>query len=589
MKRIAHFLKMLLPVMLVCVIGCSDDEPIVKTPETPELPGPPKQELIDVLASGILGKSSATRMTYEDLAESVSYQWEQSDRITVCFKHEYDGVYNEWKNFTLETSQKETATFKGQFTKGELINFPDSEWKYMWAISPAAPRLEESHWSTSVLCKAFEQKITEGKNALSAAYTTARAEYKPGQKVSFSFQPRMAVLTFRLTLPSEFNSSAIKAFQIKGTGLYATRVLNLEAPKEPYFEWKQAAEGAINVNFSGKLPIKDNMLTATVFAFPSEKIESLSLQITDGSNKEYTVAIKEIKALESGLRYTINKKVNTPNQIIQSMITQELTTASIYSNGRFIARYALYTDEDKLNLTYFEGRDLKHKTVDYIRTSEHAIDFEDIALSTTKLTGFTYESGTIKLKGTNISNYVLKSQKDVIEKLSATGSVYWSTEALCKNGKKRTKNGDAKTEFNTEFNSNIYMEFLCFNQNGYKYPLFYSGITSHGDVIYKNNCNALRDLCKSGENDILLFTLNDPQINYGGGGTFPNFSADENKATDAPRRYFNITMPKSLAAWSHTDGLIIAEEAGIGETFYYFLSPTTDSWFKFSSKKTVLE
>ena len=392
----------------------------------------------------------------------------------------------------------------------------------------------------------------------------------------------MAVLTFKLQLPKSFNETAIKNFKINGKGLYDTRVLNLEAPKEPYFEWKQGTENSINLSFEGKLPIVNNVLTVSMFVFPSKDVKTIELSLTDGAGIEYTAQINSINELEAAVRYKINVNMDkTPIQ--KALEEQELTVASIFTaKGNFLGRYVINSDDNTLNLTYFDGRTLKHLSRS-LNSKESDISFDAVSLSSEiNLTGFTLKDKAIQLEGTGIATCALISQKNAIKEMGAIGNIDWNQSATCANGYTRTTYGDAKDEFNNELANNLYTEFIRFEKGSYSF--FSCGISKHGDVRYNNACNSLTELCKSGEIDIIQFELNNVSIGYSGNGTFPGFTDAENKAHEAPQRYLEKVMPKTLEAWAHKDGLIVVKEVVDEKTSFYLLSPTTDSWFKFIKK-----
>ena len=578
-----NFLYLLGLMLALCMSSCGDDDSPVdvsdkNAPTEPE----PIEDLTTIKATATLDKIT-TRMGYEDLGTSINFQWEESDLITVCYKHEYDGIYNEWKEFGIESINNKTATFSGSFTNGELVNFPDKEWKYVWALSPAASRLEDSHWSTSVMCKTKGQKIVNGKLSLTAAYSTARALYTEASTMNFEFQPRMAVLTFKVSLPASFNKSAIKSFMLQGEGLYDTRVLNLEAPNEPYFEWKQGTENAIDVTFEGTLPIENNVLTTSIFVFPSENVKSLNLTLTDASDERHSATINSVNVLEAAARYMVSVNMNK-SAIIKALEEQKLNVASIFAaNGNFLGRYSLNSNNNTLDFTYFEGRTLKHASR-ALGNGSMDVNFDPLQLSPDiNLSGLSLEkNGKIQLKGTNITNCTLMSQSNAIKDMDAYGDIHWSREKVCANDKLYETIGDAKDEFNTELENNLYVEFLYYEKR--RHALYSCGITKHGDVIYTNACSSLTELCKGGEIDILQFDLDNVINSYGGGGTFPGFTSDENKASNAPQRYLEQTLPNSLAAWKHKDGLIVVKEVVNETTSYYLLSPTTDNWFKLVKK-----
>lgn len=536
------------------------------------------KETIEIIASSILGETTNSRVIYEDLGDKIIYKWEDTDKITVCFKHEYDGIYNEWKDFSIKSINDKIAEFTGEFTEGELINFPSEEWKYMWALSPAAPRLEESHWSTSILCSAKEQEVIDGKTTLKAAYLTARAEYKKGETVDFKFYPRMAAVCFNVFLPDDYNAQDLKGVTISGKGIYSDRVLNLEAPRDPYFEWKQGTEGDINVSFSGSLPIDNQRcLSFLIFMFPNEDIENINLSLIDEGSRKYKTEIKFMQTLEAGKRYATN--VRFKDGISAEIESKNLSIASLFdSEGKFISRYDIDLDNNLINVLFFNGSSL-NRVKKNITVNDNEISFDGISIDGIVFNGLRYENQEIIPLGTGLDECSLKSQKNIIDILAESNDMEWKTEVdMANDYGHRTDSGDASDNLVSEYNNNLYIEWIQFQSK--RKRLYSSGIRAHGDIVFNNECESLNDLLLNGC-DVIKFSMNNNIYSYGCNGEFPGFTTEENKKVEAPFMYMKKTMPKFVETWSSEQGLIVIQEKTDNNTFFYFISTNSNEWIKF--------
>ncbi len=228
------------------------------------------------------------------------------------------------------------------------------------------------------------------------------------------------------------------------------------------------------------------------------------------------------------------------------------------ADGTFAAHYAISSSESKIRFISIEDRIAVHQEADFIIDGS-SFSFSGITLAGQNVTKLTYSNtgeGSAKLEGT----YGLKitSNKDITTYFE--GSSYTTYEIS-------KSKGDAKKELREELSWSSISTVEINNRLGRPVVVCLNGANGYGGYIfYWAGQEGQSATFTKNELDRVYFDIFLTQGLWGG--------------TEQGINATNQALSKFLAAWFHPDGLYMVEEIVGSKNYIYFLSPTTDNWFK---------
>ncbi|WP_321332505.1 hypothetical protein [uncultured Bacteroides sp.] len=227
------------------------------------------------------------------------------------------------------------------------------------------------------------------------------------------------------------------------------------------------------------------------------------------------------------------------------------------ANDRFVAHYAISTSDNMIRFITLENRLAIHQESS-LNIDGGTFTFSGITLEGQSVSKLTYNSrgdGFAALEG--VDGLTVTSNKDVVDYFNGTS---YKTYKISKNNNL----GDAKDELFDELGWSSLGDVEISDRT--KRPLVFcpSGADSFWYLFFDSMKD--NDPLIKGELDRVYFTRSDGYMPYGG---------DLKSISEA-----NIHLAKFLAAWFDEDGLYLVRESDGSTDYIYFLSPTTDSWFK---------
>jgi hypothetical protein len=230
----------------------------------------------------------------------------------------------------------------------------------------------------------------------------------------------------------------------------------------------------------------------------------------------------------------------------------------------FVAHYAISLSEQVIRFSSISNRVLSH-LVSPITYDNGTFTFENaITVGGQSVTALVYSDngdGAATLTGGS-SLYITSSTDIVTFFRTSPGNGGYTTHILSKANNK----GDAKALLFDELGWDQINDLelsdrdkrpLVFTPRGSDYwYVFFDSQTSAGDLLIKGD-----------ELDRIYFTRQAGYMPYGG-------NAENISQTEA-------NLPNLFAAWFHPDGLYIVREIIGSKSYFYFLSPTTDNWFRY--------
>lgn len=320
--------------------------------------------------------------------------------------------------------------------------------------------------------------------------------------------------------------------------------------------------------------------TYTTYRFSSEG-DSLVLLTIDGGghlsslgdDSEDTFLVSDVSESKITCKGENNKVemdlVTVPEKEIQDQMASKSLLLSMKKNGflngvvrdandKFVAHYAISIPDQKIRFISFEGRQLVHQE-SLLNIDGATFTFSGITLDGQSASELTYTSkgdGFAVLKG--VDGLSVTSNKDAVDFFNGTS---YQTYKISKNN----HIGDAKDELFDELSWSSIGDIEISDRT--RRPLVFcpSGADSFWYVFFDSKNDDNDSLIKD-ELDRVYFTRADGYMPYGGDSQWVSET--------------NVHLSKFLAAWFHKDGLYLVKETDGNKNYIYFLSPTTDSWFR---------
>lgn len=255
------------------------------------------------------------------------------------------------------------------------------------------------------------------------------------------------------------------------------------------------------------------------------------------------------------------KEMQNQKKALVALMNQGLLRGTMREGGKLVAHYTLDHRKEKVMFTYFEGRSLKHKEVQ-LQMAGGSFSWEEVAMGAYKVSGMTYNETTnqVQINGTAVQNLVLATNAGVVAYFDNRGRQFQLSKT---NGV-----GDAKDELFDE-TAWSFLKTIEINCTMGKRPLV--ACLEQGYIFYDVSANDNDPLTKDAPDVVYFQNLTGGVPLYG--------------ATPAHKTEANQKLSKFIDAWFHLDGLILVQVDEASEGYLYFLSPTTDSWFKVKKTK----
>lgn len=233
-------------------------------------------------------------------------------------------------------------------------------------------------------------------------------------------------------------------------------------------------------------------------------------------------------------------------------------------NNKMIAYYMFDHVNNKIKFVYIENRLCKQVEV-AVTMQENDFLWSDITIGDIVVNGYSYveSSDVFIVNGTETKTLKLVTNAGVLKYFDNRNRQFQISKT---NGV-----GDAKDDIFEETSADILKTFEINCTMG-KRPLV-AIINGGGYIFY--------DACK--DDDEVITKADSPDRVY-----FTNVSGGNPLwgGTEAHKSEINSKLSKFLSAWFHADGLYLVQEVGDDSaTYLYFLSATTDSWFKVKQSK----
>lgn len=360
--------------------------------------------------------------------------------------------------------------------------------------------------------------------------------------------------------------------------------------------WKLSRSGNdfyFQFSEDGKVICNSNMPKAaatTDYGF-SGTIESMVLTINGGGHMSYLENYDEsfnvvsssagsigLKGTQTGESFSLTKvskadidAVEQEKGVIFKIIEYKLANGVIRSSdGRFAAHYAIdYITGNNIRFDIIKDRVLSHETVGITIDDNANVTFESsVSVAGQNISGISFDlssktatlqgaSGLSAGKNTDAVSYFIKQNENnnggyQTHLIKAGENVGGANDELWN----ELKAGASEWhQIEVSDRGNRPIVFCPANGNNDKW---YTGFYGTNDVV----SSVSEDVY-----DLIYFTSLRGDM-LGLGGNPKNIEVVQNM------------FPKFLAAFSHADGLIIADENADGAHYMYFISPTTQTWFK---------
>ena len=240
-------------------------------------------------------KIAPTRVSYTSdgaSPEGVTVAWESTDAISLfaCNGNIINRGTLKFASYP-NSNDKTNANFTGHLEKdvsGTTDVYAYAQYPNVYNTSTGI--CDDFHFQTGTL-------TGEG-SATTHDILYAKGSYNPSSAtaVQMTFNRKMAILKFSLTLPSAVSSSSISKCMVAGNGLYNKVVLN---PQDASLQ--SSTEGTITVDPSG-ITLSGGVATFYVAVYPGS-ISSASIPVTVGNTK-YNISTGDI-TVEAGQLKTI--------------------------------------------------------------------------------------------------------------------------------------------------------------------------------------------------------------------------------------------------------------------------------------------
>lgn len=313
---------------------------------------------------------------------------------------------------------------------------------------------------------------------------------------------------------------------------------------------------SLNISDGGHLAYLSEALRETTFvisAFTSTKVTCV------GANKGKDMSLTPIAE-------GVVEGVQQSKAMLVAMQTKNLLFGVIRdSNDKFKAHYVLDHENRKVRFVYLDNRLAKNMELD-MTIEGTQFNWADFTLDGATIDGIEYNGATnsITLTGSSVNGFKLTPNHETLAYFDNRERQFQFS---------KTKNiGDAKDDL-FEQTTWEYLAVVEINCTQGKRPLVAVITPAGGEgYIFYDVCASDGDPIVKDEKDRVYF------INPSG-GSMP-FGGNPQRLKEANESKMN----KILAAWFHQDGLYLIKEVDNGTDYLYFISPTTENWFK--AKKT---